>query len=57
MTDAIIVSYDNTSGDISILIVGRKARGKAIEIINAFEGEEATILYNKLISRKENETW
>ena len=54
MTDSVIVSYDNDSGDIPILIVGRKQRGKAIEIINAFEGEEATTLYNKLTSRKEN---
>ena len=54
MTDAIVVSYDNSSGNIPILIVGRKARGKAIEIINAFEGEEATTLYNKLTNRKEN---
>lgn len=54
MTDAVVVSYDNDSGNIPILIVGRKARGKAIEIINAFEGEEATTLYDKLTSRKEN---
>lgn len=54
MTDAVVVSYDNDSGDIPILIVGRKPRGKAIEIINAFEGEEATTLYDKLTSRKEN---
>lgn len=54
MTDAVVVSYDNDSGNIPILIVGRKSRGKAIEIINAFEGEEATTLYNKLTSRKEN---
>lgn len=54
MTDAVVVSYDDGSGDIPILIVGRKPRGKAIEIINAFEGEEATTLYDKLTSRKEN---
>lgn len=54
MADAIIVSYDNGSDNIPILIVGRKARGKAVEIINAFEGEEATILYNKLTTRREN---
>lgn len=54
MTDAVVVSYDDGSGDIPILIVGRKARDKAIEIINAFEGEEATTLYDKLTSRKDN---
>lgn len=54
MIDAVVVSYDNDSGDIPILIVGRKQRGKAIEIINAFEGEDATTLYDKLTSRKEN---
>ena len=54
MTDAVVVSYGNDSSDIPILIVGRKPRGKEIEIINAFEGEEATTLYYKLTSRKDN---
>lgn len=54
MTDAVVVSYDNDSGNIPILIVGKKQRGKVIEIINAFEGEEATALYNKLTNRKDN---
>ena len=53
-TDTILVSYDFTHGkDVSVLIVGRKEPGKAIDIVNAFQGEEAEELYKKLITRKE----
>lgn len=38
------------SGDI--LIVGKKKKGNALEIINAFQGEEAEELYNRLITVK-----
>ena len=48
MNDAIIVSYDNHSNDIPILIVGRKRLNDSIEIINAFDGDEAKELYEKL---------
>lgn len=55
MTDTILVSYDNSSGDIPVLVIGRKTIGHArhyVEIINAFQGNEATDLYNKLITKK-----
>lgn len=52
MTDTILVSYDNSSGDIPILIIGRKTIRHDVEIINAFQGNEATDLYNKLITKK-----
>ena len=55
MAESIIASYDNTNGvDNSVLIVGKKKPGDAIEIINAFQGKEAEELWWKLTVRKEN---
>lgn len=34
------------------LVVGKK-KGAGVEIINAFQGEEAVEIYNKLITKKE----
>lgn len=53
-TDTILVSYDFTHGkDKSVLVVGRKQPKETVEIINAFQGEEAEELYKKLITKKE----
>lgn len=52
MNDAIIVSYDNHSNDVPILIVGRKRLNDSIEIINAFDGNEAKELYERLTTVK-----
>ena len=52
MNDVIIVSYDNHSNDVPILIVGRKRLNDSIEIINAFDGDEAKELYERLITIK-----
>lgn len=52
-TDTILVSYDFTHGrDRSVLIVGRKRPNQSVEIINAFQGEEAEELYNRLVTKK-----
>lgn len=52
-TDALIIGYDhNPEKDNTILIVGRKGAGLAVDIINAFEGEEAEELYKKLVTKK-----
>lgn len=50
-SDTILVSFDYTHGDIPLLIVGRKGKGE-VDIINAFKGEEATKLYQKLTMKK-----
>ena len=52
MNDAIIVSYDDHSNDVPILIVGRKRLNESTEIINAFDGDEAKELYERLITVK-----
>lgn len=56
-TDCILVGYDFTNGkDKTVLVVGRKTEGVAVEIINAFQGKEAEALYQRLITKKEKET-
>lgn len=52
-TGAFIVSWDFSHGkDYDILLVGRMAPGKDVEIINAFQGEEAFEIYEKLATKK-----
>lgn len=55
ISEAIVVSIDyDESENKGILLVGRK-RGKGpIEIINAFQGQEALDIYKKLTTAKEN---
>ena len=52
MICSFILNYDNQSIDIPILIVGRKRKNRSVEIINAFQGDEAVELYNRLITVK-----
>ena len=52
MICSFILSYDDQSIDIPILIVGRKRLNDSIEIINAFDGDEAKELYERLITIK-----
>lgn len=47
MNDTILVSVVN-----DILIVGRKKPNEVVEIINAFQGEEAIELYKKLVEKR-----
>lgn len=57
MIDTLLVSVDleSINGDISVLIVGRKRPNQSVEIINAFQGEEAVELYNRLITVEKGE--
>lgn len=53
VNESLIVGVDFTRGeDVGVLIVGRQTKGK-IDIINAFQGEEAYALYEKLVTKKE----
>ena len=48
-----LVSFDFAeSGDAKIALVGRQKENKAIEVINAFAGDEAAALYKKLTTKK-----
>lgn len=52
-TDTVLVSFDFSHGkDNSVLIVGRKRPNGHVEIINAFQGEEAEWMYQKLVTKK-----
>ena len=51
MQDTLLVSYVNTKDDdTAVLIVGRKHPKKETEIVNAFQGQEAIDIYNKLVT-------
>lgn len=50
-SDTFLVSFDYTHGDIPVLIVGRRGTEKEIDIINAFKGDEAKELYQKLTKK------
>lgn len=53
ITGSFLVSFDfNDNGDVPILLVGRKKKGDAVEIVNAFQGEEAVRIYKILTTAK-----
>lgn len=52
-TGSLVIGYYFSNGkDKSILIVGEKRMNQSMEIINAFQGEEAEWLYKKLVGEK-----
>lgn len=56
ITDTLLVSIDlATNGDNAVLLVGRKRPNETVDIVNAFQGEEAVELYNRLITVKKGE--
>lgn len=56
LTGSLVIGYDFSNGkDKSVLIVGEKRMNQSMEIINAFQGEEAEWMYRKLINKTESE--
>lgn len=53
LSGSLIVGYDFSKADEGVLVVGKKGKGQAVEVINAFQGEEAYALLNKLITKEE----
>ena len=54
MIETLLVGYNNEHGkDRAVLIIGKKLPRGMVDIINAFQGEEATELYKKLTTKKE----
>ena len=53
MISSILVSYDDQSNDEPILIVGKKRMNQSVEIINAFQGMEASAMYRKLTEQEQ----
>jgi hypothetical protein len=56
VTDTILIGVDLADNDdTGVLIIGRKRMNQSVEIINAFQGEEAKELYKKLITKKDGD--
>ena len=56
LSDTVLVSFNRESPTSDpILIVGRKRKNQSVEIINAFQGNEAVELYNRLTTVKKSE--
>ena len=55
VNETLLVSISmNTDTNTGVLIVGRQNRKKgAVDIVNAFQGEEAMELYTKLTTKAE----
>ena len=51
--DSVLVGFDHSHGDPAVLIVGRKAPGDNVRIINQFQGKEAEELYRKLVGEED----
>lgn len=51
--DTLLVSYDNVSNDKPILIIGRKGTRGPVQIVNAFQDEEAEEIYKKLTTKED----
>lgn len=53
-TTSLIIGYDvSHTSDNKVLVVGKRGPKGSIEIVNAFQGDEAEELYNNLITKKE----
>lgn len=56
MVDTILIGVDFANNDhTDVLTVGRKRVNQSVEIINAFQGEEAKELYKRLTTKKDGE--
>lgn len=56
ITDTLLVSIDlATDDDSAVLVVGRKRPNQSVEIINAFQSEDAINLYKLLTTVKKGE--
>ena len=53
VNECLLVSVDFTKGeDTGVLIVGRQEKEGKVNIVNAFQGQEAVDIYKKLITVK-----
>ena len=55
-TSSVIVAFDHqTDTGTAVLIVGKKDKSQAVEVINAFAGEEALALWKKLTEKEKKD--
>ena len=51
--ESILVSVTYDENDkVNLMVVGKKLKNEAVDIINAFQGEDAARLYSELITKK-----
>lgn len=54
MVDTLLIGIDISNKDsTAVLTVGRKRMNQSVEIVNAFQGDEARELYNRLVTKKD----
>ena len=53
LSDTLLVSISFSEKDTGVLVVGRQRKNRSIDIVNAFQGDEALELYKKLVTKKE----
>lgn len=46
--DVLLVSYHTPSNGIPFMVIGRKNNDEIVNVLNAFEGNEASEIYKKL---------
>ena len=51
--DTLLVSVDFNNEDAGVLIVGRKKKDQAVEIVNVFADADAHALYERLVTAQE----
>ena len=52
-TESILVSVTYNAYDkVNLMVVGKKNKGEAVEVINAIQGEDAARLYSELITKR-----
>lgn len=55
--DILLVGLDyNQDKDNMVIIVGRKTPNGAVDVVNAFQGEEAKELYKRLVTKAKEAT-
>lgn len=56
MTSSLIVGFDFSRGtDVGVLIVGKRLPNGETDIVNAFQGDDAWDMYQKLITQPKKE--
>ena len=52
LTDSVVVAFNSEPGGTTVCVVGRQKKG-VMDIVNAFEGQEARDIYDLLTVKKE----
>ena len=50
--DTLLISTSFSGEGTGVLLVGRKKKNQAVDIINAFQGEDAKKIYEMLVTKR-----